>query len=103
MNDVRTFREKRNKMHRDTFNGIVNSPAMKNAMKNKHFIDWKHLDTRKVGYFHVLVLWFDGNLSDKRIETIRKKLISYNPTGGEFIDRPTIIKFYGTVKQLVLS
>lgn len=90
-------------MHIKSFEEIVNSRAMNNARKNKYYINEKHLDTRDAGYFHVLILWFDAELSDKRIETIRKKLIEVNPKRGEILDRPPIIKFYGTVKQLILS
>ena len=90
-------------MHKDTYDWIVTSPAMKNVLGNKSLIDWKHIHTQKGCYNHVLILWFNSKLSDRRIETIRKKLISYNQSRGEIIDRPAIIKFYGNVKQLVLS
>ena len=89
-------------MEIDTYNGIANSPAMRNAIRCKDFIDWKHIHTIKGGYNHVLILWFKSNFPDGRIEAIRRKLISYNHSRGEIIDTPQIIKFYNC-KQLVLS
>ncbi len=89
-------------MHKDTYNGIAYSKAMTNLVRNKHFLSWNKLHTRKGQFNFVLILWFDSNISDRRIETIRKKLISYNNSPGEIIDKPEIIKFYNC-KQLVLS
>lgn len=90
-------------MHIDSLREIKDSKAMKNVRECKHFLGMKHLDTENAGYFHVLVLFFNARLSDKRIETIRNKLIAEKKSQGEILDRPAIIKFYGTVKQLIIS
>jgi hypothetical protein len=82
---------------------IIESKSMKNVMSGKYFIGMTHLDTRNAGYFHALVIFFNSKLSDSRIETIRRKLINEHKNNGEILDKPKIIKFYGTVKQLIIS
>ena len=90
-------------MHIDSVYDIKESKTIKNVRSGKYFLGMKHLDTEGAGYLHALVLFFNSKLSDKRIETIRNKLISEKHRQGEILDRPPIIKFYGKVKQLVIS
>lgn len=90
-------------MHINSYNDIVNSNIMKSVRKNKYYLGENHLNTEHVNYFHVLILFFHNELSDRRIETIRKKLIAQKTSHGESLDTPQIIKFYGKVKQLIIS
>lgn len=90
-------------MHIDSLVEIQTSKTMKSVMKNKYYIGHIHLDTENAGYMHAFVVFFHSDISDNKIETIRKKLISEKKSHGEILDRPPIIKFYGKVKQLVIS
>lgn len=92
-------------MHIDSLLEIKNSTVMNNFKRTKNCIDIKHLSTHKRddGFGHVLIIWINTNMSDKKIDNLRKRLSCARNSTGEILDINDIIKFYGTVKQLVLS
>ncbi len=88
-------------MDLENINKIMKSNLWKKITKNKNYLDYKIVDTSKKGYYQMLVVFFDMDVSEKTLKDYLKRGRMMIRTEG--LDDNKILKTYGRIRILVYS
>ncbi len=88
-------------MHKDNIKNIMKSNLWKKIIRNKNYIGYKVVDTKGAGYFHMIMVFFDMDVSDNLLEKYLDE--GRRITKGEMLDDNPILKVYGRVRIITFS